>query len=102
MRKGNINCIIVKDFSRFGRDHIEVGNYLEKIFPFLGVRFISVNDGYDSFDRDSADKKLAVILKNLVNEYIAKDTSVKNGFVGIPRYLPLRFIQLIRADTFRL
>lgn len=77
VRKGNINCIIVKDFSRFGRDHIEVGNYLEKIFPFLGVRFISVNDGYDSFDRDSADKKLAVILKNLVNEYIAKDTSVK-------------------------
>ena len=77
VRKGNINCIIVKDFSRFGRDHIEVGNYLEKVFPFLGVRFISVNDGYDSFDKDSADKKLAVILKNLVNEYIAKDTSVK-------------------------
>ncbi len=77
VRKGNINCIIVKDFSRFGRDHIEVGNYLEKVFPFLGIRFISVNDGYDSFDKDSADKKLAVILKNLVNEYIAKDTSVK-------------------------
>ncbi len=77
VRKGNINCIIVKDFSRFGRDHIEVGSYLEKIFPFLGVRFISVNDGYDSFDKDSADKKLAVILKNLVNEYIAKDISVK-------------------------
>lgn len=77
VRKGNINCIIVKDFSRFGRDHIEVGNYLEKVFPFLGVRFISVNDGYDSFDGDCADKKLAVILKNLVNEYIAKDTSVK-------------------------
>ena len=77
VRKGNINCIVVKDFSRFGRDHIEVGNYLEKIFPFLGVRFISVNDGYDSFDKDCADKKLAVILKNLVNEYIARDTSVK-------------------------
>ncbi len=77
VRKGNINCIIVKDFSRFGRDHIEVGNYLEKVFPFLGVRFISVNDGYDSFDRECADKKLAVILKNLVNEYIAKDTSIK-------------------------
>ena len=54
-----------------------MGSYLEKVFPFLGVRFISVNDGYDSFDKDSADKKLAVILKNLVNEYIAKDTSVK-------------------------
>lgn len=77
VRKGNINCVIVKDFSRFGRDHVEVGNYLEKVFPFLGVRFISVCDGYDSFDRDSADKKLAVILKNLVNEYVAKDTSIK-------------------------
>ena len=77
VRKGNINCIIVKDFSRFGRDHIEAGNYLEKVFPFLGVRCSSVKDGYDSFDKDSADKKLAVILKNLVNEYIAKDTSVK-------------------------
>lgn len=77
VRKGNINCIIVKDFSRFGRDHIEVGDYLEKIFPFLGVRFISVNDGYDSFERDSADKKLTVILKNLVNESIARDISVK-------------------------
>lgn len=77
VRKGNINCIIVKDFSRFGRDHIEVGSYLEKVFPFLGVRFISINDGYDSFDKDCADKKLAVILKNLVNEYIAKDISVK-------------------------
>lgn len=77
VRKGDINCILVKDFSRFGRDHIEVGNYLEKVFPFLGVRFISINDGYDSFDKESADKKLAVILKNLVNEYIAKDTSVK-------------------------
>lgn len=77
VRKGNINCIIVKDFSRFGRNHIEVGSYLEKIFPFLGVRFISVNDGYDSFDRECADKKLTAILKNFVNEYIAKDTSVK-------------------------
>ncbi len=77
VRKGDINCIIVKDFSRFGRDHIEVGCYLEKVFPFLGVRFISINDGYDSFDRECADKKLAVILKNLVNEYVAKDISLK-------------------------
>ncbi len=77
VRKGEINCIIVKDFSRFGRDHVEVGSYLEKVFPFLGVRFISINDGYDSFDRECADKKLAVILKNLVNEYVAKDISLK-------------------------
>lgn len=47
-RHGQIRCIIVKDFSRFARNYITMGDYLEQIFPFLGVRFISVNDGYDS------------------------------------------------------
>ena len=45
---GKIKTIIVKDFSRFARDYIEAGDYMERIFPLLGVRFISVNDGYDS------------------------------------------------------
>ena len=43
-----INCIIVKDFSRLGRNFIETGKYIERIFPFMGVRFIAVNDNYDS------------------------------------------------------
>lgn len=47
-RQGRIKCIIVKDFSRFARNYITMGDYLEQIFPFLGVRFISINDGYDS------------------------------------------------------
>jgi site-specific DNA recombinase len=47
-KAGNVHCIVVKDFSRFGRNYIEVGNYLEQVFPFLGVRFISVNDSFDS------------------------------------------------------
>lgn len=47
-KKGKINCIIVKDFPRFGRDYVELGNYLEQLFLFMGIRFISVNDNYDS------------------------------------------------------
>ena len=77
VRKGNINCIIVKDFSRFGRDHIEVGSYLEKIFPFFGVRFIAITDGYDSICPDVTDEGLIVPLKNLINEIYAKDLSRK-------------------------
>ena len=48
VREEQIKCVIVKDFSRFSRDHIELGSHIEQIFPFMGVRFIAVNDGYDS------------------------------------------------------
>ena len=48
IRLGEINCVIVKDLSRFGRNYLEAGNYIEKIFPFLGVRFIEVADGFDT------------------------------------------------------
>ena len=47
VRAGKICCIVVKDLSRFGRNYLEVGDYLEQIFPFMGVRFIAINDGYD-------------------------------------------------------
>ena len=50
IREGSVDCVVVKDLSRFGRNYIESGRYIEKIFPMLGVRFIAVNDGYDSLN----------------------------------------------------
>lgn len=77
VRMGKIDCIIVKDLSRFGRNYIETGNYLEKIFPFLGVRFIAVIDGFDSGASLEEKELLGVSLKNLVNEMYARDIAVK-------------------------
>ena len=79
VRKWHIDCIVVKDLSRFGRNYKETGNYLERIFPFLGVRFIAVNDGFDTLTaRRGADGYL-VPLKNLINEVYSKDISRKSG-----------------------
>jgi hypothetical protein len=75
VKKHHVTCIIVKDFSRFGRDYIETGNYIEKILPFLGVRFISVTDGFDSMSETADSGKLAMNIKNLVNDMYAKDIS---------------------------
>ena len=75
VRNHNVNCIIVKDLSRFGRDYLETGNYIEKILPFLGVRFIAVTDGFDSMSENVSEKKLAMNIKNLVNDMYAKDIS---------------------------
>lgn len=80
VRSGKADCIVVKDLSRFGRDYIEAGNYLEHIFPFMGVRFISISDGYDSADATTADCLIAA-LKNLMNHMYSKDISRKSGSV---------------------
>lgn len=77
VRSRKIDCIIVKDLSRFGRNHIETGNYIEKIFPFMGVRFIAVTDNFDSMNISGQNETLGVNLKNLVNEMYAKDIAVK-------------------------
>lgn len=77
IKEGIVNCIVVKDLSRFGRDYIETGNYLEKIFPFLGVRFISVNDNYDSHNSSGNNDGFMIALKNLLNDIYAKDISNK-------------------------
>ena len=79
LKQGIINCVIVKDLSRFGREYIEAGNYIEKVFPFLGVRFISIVDRYDSKDSGSDRELLLLSLKNLMHEMYAKDISKKVG-----------------------
>lgn len=83
-KQGKINCIVVKDLSRFGRNYLEVGDYLEKIFPFLRLRFISVTDHIDTCGKSentriSSPDEIEVPLKNIVNEVYAKDISRKVG-----------------------
>ncbi|NJD02783.1 MAG: DUF4368 domain-containing protein [Ruminiclostridium sp.] len=77
VKAGKINCIIVKDLSRFGRNFVEAGRYIDQIFPFLGVRFIAVNDGYDSSCGKSSSDKILIPFKNLVNDAYCRDISVK-------------------------
>ena len=77
VKAGKINCIVVKDLSRFGRNHLGVGEYLERLFPFLGVRFIAINDHYDTLHSNVESDELVIPFKNLVNEAYCRDTSVK-------------------------
>ena len=77
IRIGKINSVIVKDLSRLGRNYLETGNYLEKIFPFLEVRFIAVADGFDTGKEGNENKQMASEIKNLVNDMYARDFSQK-------------------------
>lgn len=74
---GNISCIIVKDFSRLGRNYLETGNYLEKIFPMCQVRFISINDSFDSASFKGETGGLTLEVKNLMNALYSRDISQK-------------------------
>lgn len=77
VKVGMIGCIIVKDISRFGRDYLEVGDYIEQVFPFMGVRFISVNDHYDSNNYIETTGGIEVAFKSFMYEMYSKDLSVK-------------------------
>ena len=77
IRAGKTDCVIVKDLSRFGRNYLDTGEYIETIFPFLGVRFIAVNDGYDSQRERTASDYLMLPFKNLINEAYCRDISIK-------------------------
>lgn len=72
---GNINCVIVKDLSRLGREYIETGRYLRRVFPAYGVRFIAITDSIDTA-HDSGDD-LTVSVKNIMNEAYCRDISIK-------------------------
>ena len=76
VRKGRIGCIIVKDLSRFGRDYLVVGNYISRVFPFMGVRFISVNDNFDSINVQDIDS-LETSFKTLLYDLYSRDLSRK-------------------------
>jgi len=79
-KHGEINAVIVKDFSRFGRNYIDVGDYIEQIFPFLNMRFISINDNFDSSKQQSVGD-VSISFKHLCDDYYRKDLSnkIKSG-----------------------
>lgn len=77
IKSGKVNCVIVKDLSRFGRNYIEAGRYIEKIFPYLGVRFIAVNDHIDTASEMNASEEMLIPFKNLINDAYCRDISVK-------------------------
>lgn len=83
VRQGKIQCIIVKDLSRFGRDYLTVGNYISRIFPFMGVRFIAVNDGLDSIrpmDIDSLDTSFKALLYDLYSRDLSRKVRAAKRF----------------------
>ena len=77
IESGKVNCVIVKDLSRFGREYIEAGRWIEKIYPALNVRFISVMDQFDSNTADFSEKSFVVPVKNFLNESYCRDISGK-------------------------
>ena len=79
IRAGKIDCIVVKDLSRFGRNYKETGNYLERIFPYLDVRFVAVNDNFDTLTAERTNDGYIVPLKNLINEIYSRDISKKSS-----------------------
>ncbi len=77
IKKGIVDCIVVKDLSRFGREYIGSGQYIERLFPALGVRFIAINDNYDSLDRKDQADGILLPFKNLINDAYCRDISIK-------------------------
>jgi len=79
IREDKIDCVVVKDLSRFGRNYLETGNYLERIFPFLNVRFVAINDNFDTLTAERNTEGYIVPLKNIINGAYSRDISRKSG-----------------------
>jgi len=77
IRQGKVDCVVVKDLSRFGRNYIESGRYIEQLFPMLGVRFIAITDNYDSIAGRSQTDEIIIPFKNLTNDAYCRDISIK-------------------------
>lgn len=92
VRSGRINCIATKDLSRLGRDYLETSSYVETIFPFLGIRYISVNDHFDTAQEQNGNKDLEIALKNLVNDMYARDVSRRMSTARRQEQLKGRFV----------
>lgn len=92
IKNGLINCVVVKDLSRFGRNYIETGRYIEQIFPFLGIRFIAINDGFDSASQQNQADSMIIPFKNLINDAYSRDISIKVRSQIISRYKKGDFI----------
>lgn len=76
IRAGRINCVIVKDLSRFGREYIDAGKYIDRLFPYYGVRLIAINDNIDTITKDMSDE-LGITIRNLFNDDYCRDISIK-------------------------
>lgn len=77
IKAGKINCVILKDLSRFGRNFVEAGRYLDQVFPQYGVRFIAINDNFDSANGRSQSDNILLPFLNLVNDAFCRDISIK-------------------------
>lgn len=91
-RHGEIGCVIIKDLSRFGRNYLDVGDYLEHIFPFLGVRVIAINDGYDSKQYMGKTGGMDIAFRNFMYENYSRDLSIKVRSAMYSRMKDGRFI----------
>lgn len=76
IKAGLINCVVVKDLSRFGREYINAGKYIDRLFFYNGIRLIAINDGIDTITRTQSDE-LNITLKNLINDSYCRDMSIK-------------------------